>query len=188
MKTEHQLKNLASEATKHIVANIEAMDILWDADQYDDVRECDTCGRETNTRKWEQGADGAYLCPKCGAAHVSRHQEMVNTITRIVNKHLLAALDLCNAETDVSKMSVRQLHGYVNSAWNTAPDEERAQAMASIRDEVVDRLGDIMWDIGMLWDQVENVDAAKGGPVRHGTPNHRSMTYKCRKLAGFSYP
>ena len=57
------------------------------------------------------------------------------------------------------------------------------------RDAVIDALSDLAWDIGDLWDRIEGTDPEKGRkPHTLGTPNHRSMTYKFRKLAGYSYP
>ena len=54
---------------------------------------------------------------------------------------------------------------------------------------VKDQLADIVWGIGCLWDRVEGTDSRKGQDRTYmGTPNRRSMTYKLRKAAGFSYP
>lgn len=54
--------------------------------------------------------------------------------------------------------------------------------------EIVDLLGHALWQIGILWDKVEGVDPCRGAPSKFGTANHRSMTYKLRKIAGYSYP
>ena len=73
-------------------------------------------------------------------------------------------------------------------------DELRAEVLADyptmMREEVVDALGSLVWDIGVPWDRVEGIDSrkCKGNPPRLGTPNHRSWTYKLRKAAGYSYP
>ena len=51
------------------------------------------------------------------------------------------------------------------------------------------RLADIVWGIGCLCDRVDGTDSRKGQARPYGgTPNRRSMTYKLRKAAGFSYP
>ena len=68
-----------------------------------------------------------------------------------------------------------------------------------IRDRVIDgersallkdNLTAMLWDIGTLLDIIDEVDPAycRGEPPRLGTPNHRSMTYRLRKVAGYSYP
>ena len=54
--------------------------------------------------------------------------------------------------------------------------------------EVTDRLAVLVWQIGVVWDKAEETDPHKGQPRRLGTNNHRSMVYKLRKVAGFSYP
>lgn len=54
--------------------------------------------------------------------------------------------------------------------------------------DILDALGHILWQIGILWDKAEGVDSHKGPPSRLGTSNHRSMTYKLRKIARYSYP
>ena len=54
--------------------------------------------------------------------------------------------------------------------------------------EVKDRLGGILWDIGVLWDKATNVDPKPFVGTYGGTGNHKSMTYKLRKVAGYSYP
>lgn len=54
--------------------------------------------------------------------------------------------------------------------------------------EILDALGDALCQIGILWDKIEEVDTHKVYGARFGTANHRSMTYKLRKIAGYSYP
>lgn len=54
--------------------------------------------------------------------------------------------------------------------------------------EILDALGTALWQIGILWDKVEGVDPHKGPRSKLGTANHRSMTYKLRKIAHYSYP
>ena len=54
---------------------------------------------------------------------------------------------------------------------------------------IAGRLGELVWGIGCLWDRVKGTDSRKGQARPYGgTPNRRSMTYKLRKAAGFSYP
>ena len=55
------------------------------------------------------------------------------------------------------------------------------------REAVTDRLGDLAAYIGKIWDAAEGTDP-RAGKSGYGTPNRRSMTYKLRKAAGFSYP
>jgi len=70
--------------------------------------------------------------------------------------------------------------------------ELRAIALAGVdkRDRVAlhDELASIIAECGAIWDLVDGTDARKGPRTKYGTPNHRSMTYKCRKVAGYSYP
>ena len=53
-----------------------------------------------------------------------------------------------------------------------------------------DNLTAMLWEIGTLLDMVDGVDPleCRGNSPRIGTPNRRSMTYKLRKVAGYSYP
>ena len=73
-------------------------------------------------------------------------------------------------------------------------DELRAEVLADYptmsKEKVADCLGSLVWNIGILWDQVEGIDSqkCKGNLPRYGTPNHKSWTYKLRKVVGFSYP
>ena len=53
-------------------------------------------------------------------------------------------------------------------------------------EKVRDRLSSIMWNIGSLWDKASGNCPSTFSAT--GTKNHRSMTYKLRKLAGYSYP
>lgn len=55
---------------------------------------------------------------------------------------------------------------------------------------IIDFLGSLLWDIGCVWDKTKGVDPRKGpyADSYGGTRNHRSMTYKLRKIAGYSYP
>jgi hypothetical protein len=58
----------------------------------------------------------------------------------------------------------------------------------SERVDLHDVLGDQIAWAGNLWDWADGTDPNRGNRATHGTPNHHSMTYKCRKLAGYSYP
>ena len=65
---------------------------------------------------------------------------------------------------------------------------EAGTEAAMTKTEILDVLGTALWQIGILWDKVEGVDSHKGPRNRLGTANHRSMTYKLRKIARYSYP
>ena len=70
--------------------------------------------------------------------------------------------------------------------------DEIREEIASGRDPelVKDLLTAVLLEVGALWDMTSGVDPFKcrGDAPRLGTPNRRSMTYKLRKVAGFSYP
>lgn len=75
-------------------------------------------------------------------------------------------------------------------------DEIREVALSQedlgpFKDYLLNSLGLLLWDIGALWDIIDDVDPheCRGEPpCIVGTPNHRSMTYKLRKIAGYSCP
>ncbi len=69
-------------------------------------------------------------------------------------------------------------------------DEIRNGYPTMTQGQVRDNLATTIWETGRLWDENDGVDPAhcRGKPPRLGTPNHRSMTYKLRKVAGYSYP
>lgn len=81
----------------------------------------------------------------------------------------------------INGMDVKELWQFVRE------DPETAE---HYKDEIKDRLGMLCWEIGRIWDEVEGTDYNKRTPSSPvmGTPNRRSMTYKLRKVAGFSYP
>lgn len=81
---------------------------------------------------------------------------------------------------ELRNMSLPELAEYITEHEGEFTDAERL--------DLHDVLGNQMEWIGRLWDKVDNVDPRKGNQGGYGTPNHRSMTYKCRKLGGFSYP
>ncbi len=79
------------------------------------------------------------------------------------------------------RRTLAEIRGIVNG-------EDFADTSREDQDKLIDDLQAMLWDIGLAWDQIAGVDPQKGEPRKYGTPNRRSMTYKCRKLAGFSYP
>lgn len=56
------------------------------------------------------------------------------------------------------------------------------------KEQIIDDLAATLCHIGRLWDKVTDTDPLKGLATKYGTPNHRSMTYKLRKIARYSYP
>lgn len=85
--------------------------------------------------------------------------------------------------TDLEKMDLAELACYIdNRIENNEPFTQNE------RMELHDVLGrKIAW-AGALWDQVDGTDPRRFQAPYGGTGNRRSMTYKCRKLAGYSYP
>lgn len=55
---------------------------------------------------------------------------------------------------------------------------------------IEDALTGQAWLAARLLDNLKGIDPfkCKGERPRHGTPNHRSYSYKVRKALGYSYP
>ena len=88
-------------------------------------------------------------------------------------------------ENRFADMSVKELYAEVfdrdTRTMRKLSEEERGQIVAHLQD--------LCWSIGELWDAVNGTDIRRGRSSMYGgTPNRRSMTYKLRKAAGFSYP
>ena len=66
--------------------------------------------------------------------------------------------------------------------------EAESSANSISKEEIIGDLSRALWQIGIFWDKTTGVDVLKGSPAQYGTANRRSMTYKLRKIAGFSYP
>lgn len=86
-------------------------------------------------------------------------------------------------EKKLKDMTLEELHEYITSRLNGGDPFLRDECM-----EMQDYLGRKIAYAGALWDMVDGTDPLDGPPVKYGTRNHKSMTYKCRELAGYSYP
>ena len=82
----------------------------------------------------------------------------------------------------LSGMTTGEIAEYINQVIDRG-GELSGQERAEIHDVLADRV----WHIGRVWDLADGTDIYRGSST-YGTPNHRSMTYKFRKVAGFSYP
>lgn len=80
----------------------------------------------------------------------------------------------------IKTMSLEDLHNFIIDY----PEEAKQHRVI-----VLDQLAATIAYAGQLWDMTTGTDPNKGQTLLgRGTANHRSMTYKCRKLAGYSYP
>lgn len=84
---------------------------------------------------------------------------------------------------DISKMTLKEVHGFIIDRRDAGQPLTQQEKI-----EIHDLLGNYIAYAGTLWDLADGTDPRKGSTVQYGTPNRRSMTYKCRKLAGYSYP
>lgn len=81
---------------------------------------------------------------------------------------------------DLRKCTIEELRTFMLK-HTTLTDEER---MA-----ITDNLDDYICTIGFLYDRATGTDPRKGkARAVYGTRNRRSMTYKLRKAAGYTYP
>ena len=91
-------------------------------------------------------------------------------------------------KVDIRLMKLEQIAEFV---WSKSQDGtiHTIELEYDEREAVTDRLANLAAYIGKIWDAAEGTDPRAGKSDRYGgTPNHRSMTYKLRKAAGFSYP
>jgi len=80
-------------------------------------------------------------------------------------------------------MTYEELNELIWTIYENDPD-----VIEQYASEILDKLGSVLWNIGEMWDRVEGVNPRNGTPTEHGTPNRKSMTYKLRKVAGYTYP
>ena len=80
---------------------------------------------------------------------------------------------------ELRDMTLEQIHQFV---IDNAPLSQLEQC------EVHEVLGNHLQYIGEIWDLADNVNPQRMQGYYGGCGNHRSMTYKLRKLAGYSYP
>lgn len=82
-------------------------------------------------------------------------------------------------DDEITNMTVNELALFVLEH----PEESQRR-----EGEIKDALSGLCWKIGLVWDALDGTDVREGPERRFGSRNHKSMTYKLRKVAGYSYP
>ena len=81
---------------------------------------------------------------------------------------------------DLRKAPLEELRAFMLKHTEFTDEERMA---------ITDNLDDYICTIAFLYDRALGIDPNKGrGNRLHGTPNRKSMKYKLRKAAGYSYP
>lgn len=77
------------------------------------------------------------------------------------------------------EMSLEEIKDFVTSNRDEAKGK---------KEEIIDRLAVLCWDIGLVWGKLENIDPYEGElGNRLGTENVQSHTYKMREAAEYVF-
>jgi excinuclease UvrABC ATPase subunit len=124
-------------------------------------------------------ADEEYQSRLASDVEAKRTMEMIQCPT--CKGKVMKQTGYClHCKKKIKDMTLAEIENLVKFGFDDLTDLQK--------DEVKDKLSSILWNIGNLWDKVNEVNPREYSGQYGSTGNHKSMTYQLRKIAGYSYP